>query len=228
MYISGEMTGDPLSEFSNHLAACASCFGDVERQMALDRELKGAVLSEPCNPAKARRRVQDYIAREYWRRWAVLSFSTVASGVLALAMFASSRLVGPLEAAAGDHANEVIRQQPRRWVTASDIAPLVAEANVHAAMPDFSRPGYELLRGKFCKLAGKDWLHLVYRGAYNGPVHEISVYLRRDEGHGQTRALETDGLFVAEVTTDGAEVVVVTDAPDERNALASRIRTGEY
>src|SRR5947209_7464139 len=155
LYLSAELTGDALGEFSNHLAGGSGCFGEVERQMALDRELRDAVLSEPCPAGKTQIRVREQIRREYWRRLAVVSSGVVAAAVMAFAMFASSRNVGTLEATAKDHNAEVVNGQPRRWSVGDDVHELAVRAGIQAPIPDLARDNYTLNRARLCKLDGK-------------------------------------------------------------------------
>jgi anti-sigma factor RsiW len=222
LYLSAELTGDALSEFSNHLAGCSSCFGEVERQMGLDRELHAAVLSQPCDTVRTENRVREQIRREYWRRWAVAGSGVVAAAVIAFASFASSRNVGTLEATAKDHIAEVIKGQPRKWVTGADINALAQRAGIETSIPDLGKNGYALDRARLCKLDAKTWLHLVYRG----PIHEISLYLHPDDGEGQSRLATVGGLSIGAFMFRTTEASLMSDSRDECRSLVTELLYG--
>jgi anti-sigma factor RsiW len=222
LYLSAELTGDALGEFSNHLAGCSSCFGEVERQMGLDRELRDAVLSELVAAGETENRVRERIRREYWRRWALAGSGIAAATVMAFVMFASSRNVGTLEATASDHIAEVIKGQPRKWLVGADINALAEHTGIQTSIPDLSKNGYALDRARLCKLDGKTWLHLVYKG----PIHEISLYLHPDDGEGQSRLATVDGLSIGAFIFKTTEASLVSDSRDECRSLVTELLYG--
>jgi anti-sigma factor RsiW len=222
LYLSAELTGDALGEFSNHLAGCSSCFGEVERQMGLDRELRDAVLSEPVATGKTETRVREQIRREYWRRCALAGTGIAAATFMAFVTFASSRNVGILDATAKDHVAEVIKGQPRKWQAGADINALARRAGIQTSIPDLAKDGYALDRARLCKLDGKTWLHLVYKG----PVHEISLYLHPDDGEGQSRLATVDGLSLGAFMFKTTEASLVSDSRDECRSLVNELLYG--
>jgi hypothetical protein len=145
-----------------------------------------------------------------------------AAAIMAFAVFASSRNVGTLEATAKDHFAEIIKGQPRKWAVGEDITGLAARAGIQISIPDLAKNGYALDRARLCKLDGKTWLHLVYRG----PIHEISLYLHPDDGQGQSRLATVDGLSIGAFIFKTTEASLVSDSRIECRSLANELIYG--
>ncbi len=79
-------------------------------------------------------------------------------------------------AAAQDHQREIVKGEPRRWLT--DIAAIDSLAQKQGVPPSaitaLAGTGYRLQRGRLCFLDKQIYLHLVY----SKDGEEFSVYLR--------------------------------------------------
>src|SRR5690349_4765987 len=74
-----------------------------------------------------------------------------------------------------DHRIEVIESSPRRWLdNPAALQALAAKQGLPVPKP----AGYQLERGKLCRLQGRIFLHLVYSDG----SHEASLYLRERTG----------------------------------------------
>jgi hypothetical protein len=79
-------------------------------------------------------------------------------------------------AAAQDHQREIVKGEPRRWLTGiTDIDSLAQKQGVPpSAIAALATTGYRLERGRLCFLDKQIYLHLVYTAG----GQEFSVYLR--------------------------------------------------
>jgi hypothetical protein len=99
----------------------------------------------------------------------------IAAGI-ALAAFFWPRTPPVCVAAAQDHEHEIVRSEPRRWLTdLSAIEALAEKQGVPAAaIPALGNSGYRLERARLCFLNKQIFLHLVY----TKDGEQFSVYLR--------------------------------------------------
>jgi hypothetical protein len=154
LFLSGELVAEERRRFDRHLDNCASCADTIRSARLLDQRLRTAYGTPPPQPA----------------RWAALAAVTI------LAIMSGRQTPRIFDDAARDHRTEVSNHAPRRWKTSdSDVNALFVRFG--RAQGPLSLPGYRLLRAKFCGLAGKRVLHLVYT---DGRA-EYSVYLTGDE-----------------------------------------------
>jgi hypothetical protein len=236
LYLSGELDSQSAAEFDAHLKICAACMGELETQAGLDSRLREALLAEEVDASRVNQRVRGLIASEtvealvpalrtkHRRRWVSASMGVAASLILlALGYLLVPGNVARVYAdAAADHRDEVVDQQPRRWVTdPAKIAALTESEGISRAVPAALAPVYRLERAKVCWLDGRSFLHLVYSDG----TGEFSLYLRaRGRLPGAIRGIANGGSL--RIPSSGAErllsfensrlvAVVVTDQPDD-------------
>jgi hypothetical protein len=145
----------------------------------LDQRVLAAVLAEQIDTAPLERSIRERIQRSRLPRWAVAAAASVAlaiGGGLAYRTFSRQQTPPICVAAAQDHEREIVKGEPRRWLTTlSAIESLAEKLGVPAsAIAALSTTGYKLERGRLCFLKKQIFLHLVY--TRNGD--ELSVYLR--------------------------------------------------
>ncbi len=139
----------------------------------LDQRVRESILAEPIDTSRVAVAVRNQIwRRRHITRWAVVA---IAAGI-ALAAFFWPRTPPVCVAAAQDHQQEIVRGEPRRWLT--DLAAIESLAEKQgvpaAAIPALGTTGYRLERARLCFLKKQIFLHLVY----TKDGGQYSVYLR--------------------------------------------------
>jgi hypothetical protein len=145
----------------------------------LDQRVRAAVLSEQLDTSRVELAIRDRIRRRHVPGWAVAAAAVMAmllAGVLSYRTFLKEQTPPICVAAAHDHEREIIKAEPRQWLTTlSAIESLAEKQGVPAsAIAALDTTGYSLERGRLCFLNRQIFLHLVY--TRNGD--EISVYLK--------------------------------------------------
>jgi anti-sigma factor RsiW len=189
LHISGELDAARAAAFTVHLKSCPACADELARHVEMDRMLRAGVLAEDLNTSALDSRVSAQIAssekrrRAVSRRWLAIAASVVAGLIVAglsYRAFVNRQTARVYADAARDHRNEVIYQQPRRWLAdPAAIETLAVQQGLRVATVTALAPsGYHLEHGKLCRLDGRAFLHLVYsdRG------HEFSLFLRQGDG----------------------------------------------
>jgi anti-sigma factor RsiW len=205
LYLSGELEEAQRTLFQAHLAQCRICASEIDRQTALDAQLRQAVSTELPDASAVQRSVRGRIrTARAWR------FAAVAAAILFVA-FLGYRALRPVSRlyidAALDHRLEVMEHQPRRWRSdPSEIDKLAARfdlSNVGALAP----AGYRLERAKMCGIDGQPALHLVYT---NGS-EELSFYIRARTGSDNAlHAVTVGSEHLAAFQTGRLQAVVAT------------------
>lgn len=237
LYSTNELDAPRMAAFRAHLKDCTDCSRAMEEQEALFAQLREAVLAEPANTQPLEARVMRAIAedrksaRAWVSLWRVASFAAAAAillGAIFMYRAISNRPIERVYAdAAEDHRDEVIQQQPRKWLTDQErIAELAERRNVSATLLSSLAPvGYHLSQARVCRLNGRSYLHLVYSAGEG--VEEYSLFLRKRDGEtlpGRARAkvngkdvyTATDGKdHVAGVQSSQLTAFVVTDLPGD-------------
>jgi Putative zinc-finger len=236
LYLSGELDSQRAGEFDTHLRGCPSCMREIETQSRLDAQLREAVLAEEVDVSRVNRQVRELITRESSeqhvhvsrpnrrRRWVTAAMGVAASLLLLVAGYilvpgSAARVCAD---AAADHRDEVVDQQPRRWVTEpAKIAALAEQQGVAGSVPMAVASGYHLERAKVCWLDRRSFLHLVYSDG----TGEYSLFLRAREGQGIPGEIRSgaSGEFprssvsgfehLSSFETSRLTAVVVTDQP---------------
>jgi hypothetical protein len=141
----------------------------------LDQRLRDRVLSEEVDTARVAAAVRSQIrSRRRIPRWAAIV--TVAAGIALAAILWPRSTPALCVAAAQDHEREIVKSEPRRWLSdLSAIDSLAEKQGVPAsAIAALDTTGYHLERGRLCFLDKQIFLHLVY--TKDGSPY--SVYLR--------------------------------------------------
>ena len=219
LWHTGELDSGRRQAFDTHIASCVECAAELRDQSAMDAHVRESFTQESARDFAAagelERRVMRQIAGDRMRRWMVPGMA-VAAAILAAVLFTRVHRAAPpnpavFADAARDHTVEVIQETPRRWRTApAEIATLVASQGLTPAdVKAVEVTGYQLQRGKICRLGGMPYLHLVYGNA----GHEFSVYMkvRRDKPTTDSAASE-HSLQLASFTRGQVQAVIVTDA----------------
>ena len=140
----------------------------------LDQRLRESILAEPIDTSRVAAAVRHQIRqRKRFPRWA---FVPIAASI-ALAFFLWPRATPALcMAAVQDHEREIVKSEPRRWLTdLPSIESLAEKQGVPASsIAALDTTGYHLERARLCFLKKQIFLHLVY--AKDGG--QYSVYLR--------------------------------------------------
>jgi anti-sigma factor RsiW len=211
LYLSGELEENQRGLFRAHLAECRNCATEMDRQIALDTNLRQSAEELPDATA-IQRSIRGRIGRERaWRFAAVAAVALFAAalGSWALRPASPGRLYAD---AALDHRLEVVEHQPRHWRTdPAEIEKLAARFN----LPDVAAlapQGYRLEHAKMCGIDGKAALHLVFT---NGR-QDFSVYIRtRNGGDKILREVNVGAEHLAAFQTDRLEAVVATAESSE-------------
>lgn len=237
LYSTKELDAPRMAAFRAHLSQCAGCANSIEEQEALFSQVRETVLSEPANAQPIAARVLRAIAEDQkpawsWRPlWRVASLAAAAAVLLgAIFMYRaiSNRPIARVYAdAAEDHRDEVIQQQPRKWLTDQErISELAERHGVSITLLSSLAPaGYHLNRARVCRLNGRAYLHVVYSAADG--VQEYSALLRKRDGetlpgrrrevvNGKDIHVASQGNdHVAAVQSNQYTLFVVTDLPGD-------------
>jgi len=224
LYLSGELDTDRAAELRAHFDSCGQCRREIESQIELDERLRQELLADATDSSAVEARVRQVCSHQSRFVFAAgrAAVAIAASVLLAIAAAAAIRFwprpqpVAICADAARDHRREIVRQEPRRW--ASDVAGIDTLAGRAGASPSIlarlALPGYQVERGRLCRLNGQVYLHLVYS---NG-AREFSLYLGSAAGPDRARDLYTadaSGEHTATLQSHGQRVVVVTDGSPE-------------
>ena len=139
----------------------------------LDQRLRDSILSEEVDTSRVAGAVRNQIRKP---RRVVLWALTAAAASIALAAFLWPQVPPICVAAVQDHEREIVKGEPRRWLTdLSAIDSLAEKQGVPAsAIAVLGTTGYRLERGRLCFLKKQIFLHLVY----TKDGSQYSVYLR--------------------------------------------------
>jgi hypothetical protein len=140
----------------------------------LDQRLRASILAEEVDTSRVAAAVRNQIRKP--RRVALWALATAAAASIALAAFLWPQIPPICVAAAQDHEREIVKGEPRRWLTdLSAIDALAEKQGVPAsAIAALGTTGYRLERARLCFLKKQIFLHLVY----TKDGSQYSVYLR--------------------------------------------------
>jgi hypothetical protein len=179
----------------------------------LDQRVRAAMLSEQIDTAPLERSIRERIRQPRVPRWALVAAAGLAvmiAGGAAYRSFVKSQIPPICVAAAQDHEREIVRGEPRPWLSdLSAIQSLAEKQGVPAsAVTALGTTGYRLERGRLCFLQKQIFLHLVY----TKDGSELSVYLRPPSGlfNDSVRGEETLAYF----ETDRVTAVFVSRGAD--------------
>jgi hypothetical protein len=139
----------------------------------LDQRLRASILAEEVDTSRVEAAVRSQIRKP--RRVALWALAAAAASI-ALAAFLWPQIPPICVAAAQDHEREIVKGEPRRWLTdLSAIDALAEKQGVPAsAIAALGTTGYRLERARLCFLKKQIFLHLVY----TKDGSQYSVYLR--------------------------------------------------
>jgi hypothetical protein len=139
----------------------------------LDRRLRDSILSEEVDTSFVAAAVRDRIRKP--RRVALWVLAAAAASI-ALGVSLWPQIPPVCVAAAQDHEREIVKGEPRRWLTElSAIDSLAEKQGVPAsALAALGTTGYRLQRARLCFLKKQIFVHLVY----TKDGSQYSVYLR--------------------------------------------------
>jgi len=230
LYVPGELDAARTRAVRGHLDVCGECRQEIESQIELDNRLRNELLCAPLDSSAVEQRVREAVARRPQPRFS--RRLRIAVGIAAMLVLAAAGLFAlrgrfrsqPVEIcsdAARDHLREIVRQEPRRWTSDRSGIDALSEhlGLAPAAVSRFTVPGYQLERGKLCRLDGHVFLHLVYS---NG-VREFSLFLQPVlDSHpaGDLYAADFGDEHAASIQSSQARAVIVTS---ESNAAARNL-----
>jgi anti-sigma factor RsiW len=220
LYLQRELDRAQVADFHAHLDSCVACSREIARQAELDGRLREQILAASPDSSAVEFRVRQTIASESRRR--LFSTRRTAAAIaamllLALATIAATRMwfhPAPLQVcsdAARDHLREIVQREPRRWT--SDVGGIDAlgrragVSTAHIAAQSIS--GYQLERGKLCRLDGHVFLHLVYSDG----IREFSLFLGSAgsaDGSGGVYVSDSGGEHAATLQSGNERLIVVT------------------
>jgi anti-sigma factor RsiW len=231
LYLAAELDAPRGAELRAHLDSCAECRCEIEDQIELDRRLRSELSAAAPDPSAVEARVREVIASERRRFLTPVraALAIAASLLLAIAIVVAMRAgfspqpVAICSDAARDHIHEIVQQEPRRWT--SDLAGIDTLAGrvgvARSTRSKISLPGYQVERGRLCRLNGRVYLHLVYTSG----AREFSLYLGSAFGSGRAADLYTadsNGQHTATLQSRDQRIVVVTgESADAARNLAS-------
>jgi len=238
LYLSGELDRERAGAVDAHLQSCPACMRDLESQAQLDARMREAIEGEHLDASGVESWVRTRISIEpldkvasisrrapqpHRRRWVIAGAAAAAVLLLAAVSYLDfvRHAARVFAAAAADHQREVIRLEPRQWLSdRAAISELAEKQGIAASAPFALSSGrYRLERARLCFLDGKIFLHAVYTDG----EREFSVYFRvRDDQTlpGRTREVDNGHALhesslgsqeVAGLQTDDLTVMVVSD-----------------
>jgi hypothetical protein len=153
----------------------------------LDRRLRESILSERVDTSRVAAAVRGQIAPRVrtvpgWAVAAAAVIVTILATTFSYQKFRQEQIPSVCSAAIEDHQREIVRGEPRQWLTdLSAIQALAQKEGVPtSAIAALDSTGYRLERARLCFLQKQIFLHLVY----SKQGGEYSVYLRpRDSAH---------------------------------------------
>jgi anti-sigma factor RsiW len=230
LYVPGELDAARTRAVREHLDVCGECRQEIESQIELDHRLRDELLAAPLDSSAVEQRVRETIAAQPQPRFS--RRLRIAVGIAAMLLLAAAGFFAlrglshpqPVEIcsdAARDHLREIVHQEPRRWTSdRSGIDALSEHVGLSpTAVSKFNVPGYQLERGKLCRLDGRVFLHLVYS---NG-AREFSLFLQPSPDSHADRdlyAADFGAEHAASIQSSQARVVIVTG---ESNASAKAL-----
>jgi hypothetical protein len=139
----------------------------------LDQRLRESILSEEVDTSRVAGAVRNQMRKP--RRVVLLALAGVAASI-GLAAFLWPQIPPICVAAVQDHEREIVKGEPRRWLTDLSAIDTLAEKQgvPTSAIAALGTTGYRLERGRLCFLEKQIFLHLVYTKAGS----QYSVYLR--------------------------------------------------
>jgi hypothetical protein len=148
----------------------------------LDRRVRESLLSEELDTSRVERAVRGQIRSgpRHVPRWAAVAAAAVAmiaASTFSYRSFLQQKEIPPAcVAAAQDHEREIVKGDPRVWLTdVAAIQSLAARQGVpSSAIAALASTGYRFERARLCFLRKQIFLHLVY--TRDAAVY--SVYLR--------------------------------------------------
>ncbi|MBZ5602425.1 MAG: zf-HC2 domain-containing protein [Acidobacteriia bacterium] len=223
LYLSAELDSERMGEFRRHLESCSACSSEIEHLVDLDARVRDAIAAEPVETAAVEQRVRAEIAGGSRRRWIGIAASVAAAVVIASAGYrvwaAPDRICA---AAADDHQREVVEGARRAWRSdAASIAELADREGLSSvAVQRLAPEGFQLEKGKLCRLDGRVFLHLVYSGASG----TVSVFLRQRDANpiASIRDATAGAEHVAYFDTDRVSALVVSDGSKESALKVAR------
>lgn len=193
----------------------------------LDQRLRASILAEPVDTARVEAAVRHRIGGNPRSvpGWAVAAAAVVVTA--GAAIFSRQEFIKEQQtplvcvAAARDHQREIVKADPRPWLTDVSGIQLLGERQgvPVSAIAALSTTGYHLERARLCFLNKQIFLHLVYsKGG-----EEYSVYLRPRDSNvhfkGSVRETSVGTEELAYFQTDRLTAVFV-DERSKSNALA--------
>ncbi|MDE1161125.1 MAG: zf-HC2 domain-containing protein [Acidobacteriaceae bacterium] len=222
LYLAGDLDSATMAQVDRHAEACALCSRLVEDHASLDRAIAFALPIESVDTSAVQARVRQeiYGARTVPRfipqRWIMF-----AAAAMLLCMVAGSLVFmkeGQFARARLDHVDEVVLHR-RSWLFSDKpaIQRMVAErVGTSGSAAQLSIPGYELVHGKECSIAGRRYVHLEYAKG----TQRISVYFLNEKNRGpiwklfdpRSMSIQTrseDGYNVTEGDANGHRILLV-------------------
>lgn len=220
IYISGELDQYRLAEFQAHLDSCTACRAGIAGQIDLDSRLRREILANTHDSSQLESRIRSAISREPRLRFtpgrrtmaAIAAMLLLAAGIVfAVRLWLRPQPTQLCSDAARDHVREIVREEPRRWTAdRAGIDSMAQRVGVSTAtITGFSAPGYQLERGRLCRLDGHVFLHLVYsNGARRFSMFLAPAGSSRDPG---LLTADLSGERIASVHSNRQRAVVVTE-----------------
>lgn len=216
LYLSRELDANAQAEFQTHLETCPACAAELEHLAEMDARLHDAILSEPADTAAIELRVRTRI-RQRSRHWAAIAVAAAAVFAIVGYGLVGSQITQErtCKAAARDHHVEVVEGQHRAWHSGvSEIGDLAERQGIPAsAVAHLAPEGFQLERGKLCRVNGRVYVHLVYSNGSD----QTSMFLRRQRpapfsGIG---TIDAGAEHAAFFSTSDVNAIVVSDRSRE-------------
>jgi anti-sigma factor RsiW len=221
LYLSGEIDSP---EFRAHLESCPACCREIRKQAAFDALLREGILAEEIHTDTLQRRIYQATRQATRRsRWIYAASGIAAALLIAIAGYitwSNMRIARIYSDAALDHRREVIEHQPRTW--SSDIDELVQRRGLPPSISQIAQAGYHFDRGKYCRLNGRGFLHLVY----SKDGGEYSVFLRgaaEEPFSSAERSSDSGPEHVVSFQTEQCAAMIVTDQSAESAKELARL-----
>lgn len=239
LYLSGELDSTTMAQFDHHANECSACRRHFEEQKELDLALRISLLTECIDVTRLHTDVMGAIRRsrtaptDVARHSIRIAFAFAAVLILMVTLGVAYRDNTRYEQASIDHVDEVVMSHSKQWRTQEGMIQELVSQRVATApnLHQLAIPGYQLLRGKECSIAGSRYIHLVYG---NGKK-QISMYVLAGNEHELLRRIATklmpavrsrfeSGYNVTEGDSDRLRILLVsTISKNEEQAIVKTV-----
>jgi len=188
-YLDGELGGQDLRDFEEHISQCAECRRKLQSEAALRRVVQRRLADNAPRPSQALyQRVYESLdaadhamtAARYRAglSWVLPGTATLAAAAALLLFFTSGRPQVEEETIAEDAVKAHLRRPPVEVQGWGQVSPWIEEHfRPDVSVPRFSASNVSLRGARLSHLKGRDAAQLVYDVDLNSRKHELRVHI---------------------------------------------------